>query len=301
MENEDFKIIPPVESGLAVRAARPDWLKVRLPGGDRFFELKKLVRNQKLNTVCEDARCPNIAECWSAGTATFMILGDICTRSCGFCSVKSGRPEVYDPQEPKRVASAVQRLGLRYAVITSVDRDDLVDGGASIFAETIHELRRECLEIQVEVLIPDFRGSLAALRAVVEARPDVLAHNIETVPRLYPIARAGSRYQRSLEQLRRAKDIDETIPTKSSLMIGLGERRDEILETLHDLESHGVDIITIGQYLQPTRNHLPVDRYYPPAEFSELQRYAEGLSFRHVESGPLVRSSYLAERQFRQI
>ena len=301
MENEDFKILPPVGSGFAARAARPDWLKVRLPGGDRFFELKKLVRSQKLNTVCEDAHCPNIAECWSAGTATFMILGDICTRSCGFCAVKSGRPEVYDLQEPKRVASAVQRLGLRYAVITSVDRDDLVDGGASIFAETIHELRKECAEIQVEVLIPDFRGSLAALRAVVEACPDVLAHNIETVPRLYPIARAGSRYRRSLEQLRRAKDMDETIPTKSSLMIGLGERRHEILETLHDLESHGVDIITIGQYLQPTRKHLPVDRYYPPTEFLELQRYAEGLSFRHVESGPLVRSSYLAERQFRKI
>ncbi len=276
---------------------RPDWLKVRLPRGERYFQLKGLVREQKLNTVCEDARCPNIGECWGAGTATFMILGDVCTRACKFCAVKTGLPPVYDVDEPRRVAQAIRNLNLKYAVITSVDRDDLPDGGARIFAETIRETREASPEIRIEVLIPDFRGSSSALETVVSAKPDVLAHNVETVPRLYPVARAGSRYARSLELLRRVKSLDGGTLTKSSVMLGLGERRDEVLEVLGDLRDSGVDVVTLGQYLQPTRENLPVDRFYTPQEFLELREYATSLGFRHVASGPLVRSSYHAERQ----
>jgi len=278
---------------------RPEWLKVRLPRGERYFGLKNLVKQQKLNTVCEDARCPNIGECWGAGTATFMILGDVCTRACKFCAVKTGLPPLYDTDEPRRVAQAIRQLNLRYAVITSVDRDDLEDGGALIFAETIRETRAACEGIHIEVLIPDFRGSAKALRVVVEARPDVLAHNVETVPRLYPVARVGSRYGRSLELLRSSKSLDALMLTKSSVMLGLGERRDEVLEVLNDLRECGVDIVTLGQYLQPTRDNLPVDRFYSPDEFAEFRSYASSLGFRHVESGPLVRSSYHAERQSR--
>jgi len=279
------------------RQARPEWLKTRLPGGEAYFRLKALVAGQQLNTVCEDARCPNIGECWGAGTATFMILGDVCTRACGFCSVRTGRPPSYDTDEPRRVAEAVRELGLRYAVITSVDRDDLGDGGAAIFAETVRAVRRNSPGIRIEVLIPDFQGSPAALRTVVAARPNVLAHNIETVPRLYPTVRIGSRYARSLSILSHAKLFEADVTTKSSLMLGLGERRDEILEVMSDLREHGVDILTLGQYLQPTRENLPVDRYYSPQEFLELRAFALSLGFRHVESGPLVRSSYHAERQ----
>jgi lipoic acid synthetase len=279
------------------RPPRPDWLKVRLPHSEEYFKLKRLVREHRLNTVCEDARCPNIGECWGAGTATFMILGDTCTRTCKFCAVKSGLPNEYDLDEPRRVAAAIRKLNLKYVVITSVDRDDLEDGGAYVFAETIRNTREACGEIGIEVLIPDFRGSISALRTVVEARPDVLAHNIETVQRLYPVARAGSRYRRSLQHLANARSFGRAIVTKSSIMLGLGELKDEILEVLDDLRKSNVDILTLGQYLQPTRDHLPVARYYTPAEFDEFRSYAMSLGFRHVEAGPLVRSSYHAEKQ----
>jgi len=280
-----------------VRNPRPEWLKVRLPHSEGYFNLKRLVREQRLNTVCEDARCPNIGECWEAGTATFMILGDVCTRACKFCAVRTGRPAEYDLDEPRRVAGAIQKLNLKYAVITSVDRDDLEDGGAYVFAETIRKTRACCPGIRIEVLIPDFQGSVEALCTVVEARPDVLAHNVETVPRLYPIARAGSRYARSLRHLKDAKSFGIEITTKSSVMAGLGERRDELLEVMNDLREHDVDILTLGQYLQPTKGHLPVDCYYTPQEFTDLREYALSLGFRHVEAGPLVRSSYHAEKQ----
>lgn len=294
--DETFKILQDSRHG-GLRKSRPDWLKVRLPVGEQYFRLKTLVREQQLHTVCEDARCPNIGECWGAGTATFMILGDTCTRACGFCAVKTGRPPVYDLEEPGRVAEAVRDLRLKYAVITSVDRDDLPDGGAYIFAETIRRVRAACAETLVEVLIPDFRGSVPALRTVVEARPHVLAHNVETVARLYPVARAGSRYRRSLDHLRNAKSFGIPLTAKSSIMLGLGERRDEVLESLVDLREAGVDIVTLGQYLQPTRAHLPVDRFYTPEEFAALREYGVSLGFSHVEAGPLVRSSYHAERQ----
>jgi lipoyl synthase len=275
---------------------RPEWLKVRIPGNESYFRMKALVKEQKLNTVCEDARCPNIGECWGCGTATFMILGEVCTRACRFCAVKTGLPPVYDQDEPRRVAEAIRKLNLRYAVITSVDRDDLEDGGASIFAETIRQTRELCPGIRIEVLIPDFRGSTLALRVVAEAHPEVLAHNVETVPRLYSVARAGSRYRRSVDHLRNAKSFGFPVTTKSSLMLGLGESRDEIIEVLNDLRKAEVDIITLGQYLQPMREHLPVERFYTPQEFIEYREYAYSLGFRHVASGPLVRSSYRAEQ-----
>ena len=274
---------------------RPEWLKVRLPGSESYFRLKQLVRKQRLNTVCEDARCPNIGECWGSGTATFMILGEVCTRACKFCAVKTGLPPECDLDEPRRVAAAIQSMNLRYAVITSVDRDDLEDGGAHIFAQTIRLTRDACPGIRIEVLIPDFRGSISALRTVAEARPDVLAHNLETVQRLYPLARAGSRYPRSLDHLRNAKSFGFPVTTKSSLMLGLGEERNEILKALNDLREADVDIVTLGQYLQPTRDHLPVERFYTPQEFVEYRDYALSLGFRHVASGPLIRSSYRAE------
>lgn len=281
----------------ARRGPRPSWLKVRMPSGENYVRLRGLLRQHRLNTVCEDARCPNIGECWGAGTATVMILGEVCTRACRFCAVKTGRPPATDLDEPRRVAEAIRELNIRYVVITSVDRDDLDDGGASIFAETIRRTRAESAAVRIEVLIPDLRGSLPALRQVVEAAPDVLAHNIETVSRLYPVARAGSRYARSLGLLRDAKSFGPGMVTKSSLMVGLGERNEEIRESLGDLRSCGVDIVTLGQYLQPTREHLPVERYYSPQEFAELRDYAFSLGFRHVEAGPLVRSSYHAEKQ----
>jgi lipoyl synthase len=276
---------------------RPEWLKVKMPGGENYFRLKELVREQKLNTVCEDARCPNIGECWCAGTAAFMILGEVCTRACRFCAVKTGLPPEYDIDEPRRVAAAIKELDLKYAVITSVDRDDLADGGAFVFAETIRLTREANPGIKIEVLIPDFRGSIDALRTVAEARPDVLAHNVETVPRLYRSVRPGSRYLRSLVLLCNAKSFGFRLTTKSSLMLGLGELRDEILEVLNDLRESGVDIVTLGQYLQPTREHLAVEKFYTPEEFREYRDYAYSLGFRHVASAPLVRSSYHAEQQ----
>ena len=278
------------------RQPKPEWLKVRLPQGDEYFRLKNILRQHQLNTVCEDALCPNVAECWGAGTATFMILGDVCTRACKFCAVKSGRPPVYDLEEPARVAAAIQKLKLRYAVITSVDRDDLQDGGAFIFAETIRKTRELCPKIGIETLIPDFRGDREALKIVVDAKPDVLAHNVETVPRLYPLARQGSRYRRSLDHLKNAKSFGINIITKSSIMLGLGEKKEEVFEVLNDLRGADVDIVTLGQYLQPTRSHLPVDRYYSLEEFAEFGNFCKSLNFVHVESSPLSRSSYHAEQ-----
>jgi lipoic acid synthetase len=283
-------------SPAAVR--RPEWLKVRIPGGDNYFELKRLMRGHTLHTVCESARCPNIGECWAHRTATFMILGELCTRRCGFCAVPKGRPagEV-DWAEPERVAEAAANMGLTYAVVTSVDRDDLADGGSRIFARSIQALRRRIPGCLVEVLIPDFRGSDDALEVVLRAQPDILNHNIETVPRLYPVARRGSLYERSLRLLRRSREIAPSIPTKSGLMVGLGESFDELLAVLKDLSAAGVDIVTIGQYLRPSGEQLPVARFYTPQEFATLEREGMRLGFRHVESGPLVRSSYHAHEQ----
>ena len=274
---------------------RPSWLKVKLPSGENYFRLKALVRERHLNTVCEDARCPNIGECWGSGTATFMILGEVCTRACKFCAVKTGLPPEYDLDEPRRIADAIQSLGLRYAVITSVDRDDLDDGGAFIFAETIRRTREACPGIRLEVLIPDFRGNIDSLKTVVTAMPDVLGHNVETIPRLYSLARAGSSYRRSLDHLRNAKSFGVPVTTKSGIMLGLGEGKEEVFTVLKDLREAGVDIVTLGQYLQPTPEHLPVERFYTPQEFDEYRDYAYSLGFRHVAAGPLVRSSYHAE------
>lgn len=283
------------------RQSRPSWLKVKLPAGDSYFRLKALVHGQGLNTVCESARCPNIGECWGAGTATFMILGDVCTRACRFCAVKTGLPPEYDTDEPRRIAEAIRNLGLRYAVITSVDRDDLEDGGAFVFAETIRRTREACPDIRLEVLIPDFRGNLESLGKVVRARPDVLGHNVETVPRLYAKVRPGSSYRRSLEHLRNAKSFGIPVTTKSGLMLGLGESDDEVRAVLRDLRDFDVDIVTIGQYLQPTREHLAVERFYTPEDFNAYRDYAFTLGFRSVASAPLVRSSYRAGQQFGSI
>jgi lipoic acid synthetase len=279
------------------REPKPEWLKVRAPGSERYLRLKSLMRGLNLNTVCEEAHCPNIGECWHHGTATFMILGDVCTRACGYCAVAHGRPPVYDLEEPARVAEAVQTLGLEYVVITSVDRDDLADGGASIFAECIRQIRARLTGVRIEVLIPDFQGKAGSLYSVLNAGPDVLNHNTETVPRLYRVARSGGRYARTLELLERARDHAPGIPTKSGLMVGLGEEREELVDTLRDLRRVGVEILTIGQYLRPTPDHLPMARYYTPDEFGDLKRVALSLGFGHVESGPLVRSSYHAHEQ----
>jgi lipoyl synthase len=279
------------------RAPKPEWLKVRAPGSPNYVRLKGLMRELRLNTVCEEARCPNIGECWHHGTATFMILGDVCTRACGYCAVPHGKPTELDTAEPARVADAVAAMDLSYVVITSVDRDDLDDGGAGIFAETIRQIRARSGSCRIEVLIPDFQGHEQPLNTVLAAGPDVLNHNTETVPRLYRLARAGGRYSRTLELLDRARKYAPSIPTKSGLMVGLGEGWDELVSTLRDLRAVGVSIVTIGQYLRPTESHLRMERYYTPAEFAELKRIALSLGFGHVESGPLVRSSYHAHEQ----
>ncbi len=281
----------------AATGPKPAWLKVRAPGSPGYVHLKQLVRQHGLHTVCEEANCPNIGECWHHGTATFMILGDVCTRACGYCNVTHGRPGAVDPTEPARVARAVATLGLRYVVVTSVDRDDLPDGGASVFAATIRETRARVPDCRVEVLIPDFKGSREALRTVLEARPDVLNHNIETVPRVFRTVRPGGRYERSIALLDRARREAPDIPTKSGLMVGLGETWDEIAATLRDLRGTGVQIVTIGQYLRPSQANVPVARFYRPEEFAELQRLALDLGFAHAECGPLVRSSYHAHAQ----
>jgi len=277
------------------RQPKPEWLKVRAPGSPSYLRLKGIMRSLDLHTVCEEARCPNIGECWNRGTATFMILGGVCTRACAYCAVSHGRPAPADPAEPDRVASAVHTLGLSYVVITSVDRDDLKDGGAGMFAETIRLTRALSPECRIEVLIPDFQGDEAALQTVLNARPDVLNHNTETVSRLYRMARSGGRYSRTLELLDRSRRLAPDIPTKTGLMVGLGEEHEELVTTLRDLRAVGCQILTIGQYLRPSAEHAPMSRYYHPDEFRDLKQIALGLGFVHVESGPLVRSSYHAK------
>jgi len=279
------------------REPKPEWLKVRAPGSENYLRLRGIMRELALNTVCEDARCPNIGECWHHGTATFMILGDVCTRACAYCAVAHGRPEPIDADEPRRVADAVQQMGLKYAVITSVDRDDVADGGAGIFAATIREIKQRMPSTRVEVLIPDFKGEHQPLKTVLDARPDVLNHNTETVPRLYRMARSGGKYARTLELLDRARTYAPDIPTKTGLMVGLGEEHDELVEVFRDLRRVGVAILTLGQYLRPSPDHAVMTRYYHPDEFAELKRIALGLGFVHVEAGPLVRSSYHAKTQ----
>jgi lipoyl synthase len=286
-----------IELGPVVRSPKPSWLKAKAPVGENFHNLKKLARGLGLHTVCESAQCPNIGECWDHHTATFMLLGDICTRRCGFCAVPKGRPEAIDWDEPRRVAEAVATLGLRHAVVTSVNRDDDNVGGARIFAETIRQIRELVPECRVEVLIPDFQGLAEPLRIVLDAKPNVLNHNTETVPRLYRAVRSGARYQRTLDLLANAKKWDPAMVTKSGVMVGIGEETGELIEVFRDLGSCGVDILTIGQYLRPSKDHLPMTRYYTPAEFVALKEEALKFGFRHVESGPLVRSSYHAHEQ----
>ena len=285
------RVIPLVP---APRVPKPEWLKVRAPGSPGYARLKGLMRDLHLNTVCEEAQCPNIGECWNHGTATFMILGDVCTRACSYCAVAHGRPGAVDAAEPARVADAIRTLALDYVVITSVDRDDLDDGGASVFADTIRETRTRSATCRIEVLIPDFQGSETALRRVLDARPDILNHNTETVPRLYRTARSGGRYARTLELLDRSRTYAPEIPTKTGLMVGLGEEHDELVQTFKDLRAVDCKVLTIGQYLRPSAAHAPMVRYYHPDEFTALKQIALDLGFVHVESGPLVRSSYHA-------
>ena len=286
-----------IELGTPQRLPKPSWLRAKAPVGDNFHNLKKLARGLGLHTVCESAQCPNIGECWNHKTATFMLLGDICTRRCGFCAVPKGRPAPIDWDEPRRVAEAVATLGLKHAVVTSVNRDDDNVGGAKIFAETIREIRELIPDCRVEVLIPDFQGLEEPLKIVLDANPDVLNHNTETVPRLYRSVRSGARYQRTLDLLENAKKFSPGMVTKSGVMVGLGESSQELIEVFRDLGTRGVDILTVGQYLRPSKDHLPIARYYTPAEFAELQRLGLAMGFRHVESGPLVRSSYHAWEQ----
>ena len=281
----------------ATRPRLPEWLKVRMPGGARYIELQNLMRDHQLHTVCQEAHCPNIGECWDAGTATFMILGDICTRRCHYCAVTTGRPTGIDLREPSRLAETVKLMELRYCVITSVNRDDLADGGAFIFAACIKKVREEVPGCRVEVLIPDFAGSWPALQKVIDVRPDVLNHNIESSRRVFPRVRPKGDYRLSLELLAKAKEMDASTVTKSGIIVGMGETTDELLETMSDLREVDCDLLTIGQYLRPSQKHLPIDRFYTPAEFNELREAGETMGFKHVASGPLVRSSYHAGEQ----
>ena len=274
---------------------RPAWLRAPAPVGENYRELKQLVADLKLHTVCESAACPNVGECWNRRTATFMILGNVCTRRCGFCAVQKGAPLEMDMDEPRRVAEACAKLGLKYAVVTSVNRDDQKDGGAAIFAATIRAIRARIADCRVEVLVPDFQGNESAMEIVMDAAPDVLNHNTETVPRLYRQVRLGARYERSLHMLQYAKKLRPNIPTKSGLMLGLGETRSEVLSVMRDLVAHNVDILTLGQYLRPSPKHLPILRYIPVEEFAEYKREGQKMGFTHVEAGPLVRSSYHAD------
>ncbi|WP_178023749.1 lipoyl synthase [uncultured Paenibacillus sp.] len=280
-----------------IQEPKPDWIRIKLTTGDNYQDIKQMMRSKTLHTVCEEARCPNIYECWANRTATFMILGDICTRACRFCAVNTGLPTELDLQEPQRVAEAAEQMNLRHCVVTSVARDDLKDGGASIFAGTIKAIRERLPLCSVEVLIPDFQGDEEALRIVMEAKPDILNHNIETVERLSDRVRAKAKYRRSLELLQRAKAMKPDIPTKSSIMLGVGEEWDEILQAMDDLRAVDCDILTIGQYLQPSPQHLHVEKYYKPEQFAELKEEGMKRGFSHVESGPLVRSSYHAHEQ----
>src|SRR5438034_11451517 len=292
-----IQILPPPPRQPVEPARKPPWLKVKAPGGPNYVALKHMMRDLKLHTVCEEAHCPNIGECWEQRAATFMILGDVCTRNCAYCAVAHGTPAPLDLDEPVRLAEAVGRLELEHVVITSVDRDDLPNGGAELFAECIAAIRTRSPETSVEILIPDFKGSETALRIVVDAKPDILNHNLETIARLYRLARPGGRYPRALELLRRAKQMDPGMLTKSGVICGLGEEWDELLGAMQDLRTQGVDILTLGQYLRPSPGHLPIARYYSPDEFAELKRIGLAMGYRHVESGPLVRSSYHAWEQ----
>lgn len=288
-----------IENNLPQR--KPPWLKVRLPGGEGYTRIKKLMHSQGLHTVCEEAMCPNIGECWSHGSATFLLMGDTCTRSCGFCHIKTGRPARLDEDEPRRVAESVAALNLRHCVLTSVNRDELPNGGAHIFAHTIREIRQRLADCTVELLIPDFKGNRPALQEVMEAQPEILNHNTETVPRLYRTVRPQANYQQTLRLLAGAKELDPAAVTKSGIMVGLGESKEEVIQVIRDLRAHHVDILTIGQYLRPTPLHLPVYRYVHPDEFNEFAELARELGFKWVESGPLVRSSYHAEQQARAL
>jgi len=276
---------------------KPDWFKVRAKHGENYLELKRIMRENQLHTVCEEAHCPNIYECWDKRTATFMILGDKCSRACRFCNIAWGRPTHVDRQEPARVADAAEKMGLKFVVVTSVDRDELADGGASIFAETIQEIRRRLPECGIEVLIPDFQGNWEALKGVVDARPDIINHNVETVPRLFRRVQPWDSYELSLDLFSKVKEYDPEMITKSGVMVGLGETKDELKEVMADLRGRDVDILTIGQYLPPTQRHFPLDRYYGLEEFAELRDAGYQLGFGHVESGPMVRSSYHAGDQ----
>jgi lipoic acid synthetase len=289
--------LPPAEAPSLTRGRRPAWLRVRPSDSPRYRELRELFRGQSLHTVCEEAMCPNIGECWGRGTATFLLMGDTCTRSCGFCKIKTGRPGLLDPDEPRRIAESIAAMGLHHAVLTSVNRDEQPDGGAWVFAESLHWIRKLRPGCTVEVLIPDFKGDWAALAVVMDARPEILNHNTETVPRLYRTVRPQAKYPRSLELLRRAKEMDGEALTKSGIMVGLGERWDEILQVMDDLRAQELDILTVGQYLQPSRFHLPIERYYTPDEFARIKEEGEARGFKWVESGPLVRSSYHADGQ----
>ena len=289
--------LPLLEPSGPPAAPKPAWLKVRAPGGPNYLRLKGLMREWNLHSVCEEAHCPNIGECWEDSTATFMILGDVCTRNCGYCAVAHGKPVWEDREEPDRVGRLVGELGLEHVVITSVNRDDLADGGAGAFAATVRALRRFAPGCRVELLIPDFQGKSEALQVVIDAAPDILNHNTETVPRLYKLARHGGRYERTLELFRRARQAAPRLLTKSGIILGLGEAREELLETMRDLRRADVNILTLGQYLRPSAQHLPVARYYTPDEFAELGEAGRAMGFAHVESGPLVRSSYHAKRQ----
>jgi len=290
-----------VQEAPAQPMRRPEWLKVRAPTGEAYEQVRKLMRSKALHTVCEEAHCPNMGECWGRGTATFLIMGDVCTRSCRFCDVKTGRPLPLDWQEPERVAMAVQAMNLRHAVITSVNRDERKDGGAPIFAMVIRRIRQRQPGCTVEVLTPDFKGSLDALKMVIDEQPDIYDHNVETVARLFRQVQPQDHYEWAMTTLRNAKQLDPQQITKSGIMVGLGETFDEVVETMRDLRGVGVDILTVGQYLQPSKEHLPIARYYTPAEFAELKRIGLEMGFRWVESGPLVRSSYNAERQAREL
>ena len=280
---------------------RPEWIKVRAPSGETYEQLQQLMRRKALHTVCEEAGCPNMGECWGAGTATFLMLGDVCTRTCGFCDVKRGRPKALDWLEPERVAQAVKAMNLKHAVITSVNRDDRKDGGAPIFAMVIRRIRQLLPGCSIEVLIPDFKGSIEALRMVMDARPEILNHNVETVPSLFKRVQPQDRYEWAAATLTNAKRLDPQVLTKSGVMVGLGETMDEVKAVMRDQRSWGVDILTVGQYLQPSRKHLPIERYYTPEEFTEIKDYGLSFGFRWVESGPLVRSSYHAAEQVRAL
>ncbi len=288
------------EGGLT-RGRRPEWLRVKINQNDEYWKLKRLMRSQTLHTVCEEALCPNLGECWGRGTATFLLMGDTCTRSCRFCNIKTGRPEALDEDEPLRVAQSVQEMNLRHCVLTSVDRDELPDGGAHIFASTLREIRRLQPGCTVEVLIPDFRAKRAALQLVMDARPEILNHNVETVPRLFRKVQPQDHYEWAMATLGNAKALDPLVLTKSGIMVGLGETFDEVVAVMRDLANLKVDILTIGQYLQPSKQHLPIDRYYEPHEFDDFKRIGLELGFKWVESGPLVRSSYRAEQQVRTL